>query len=40
MRYIITAALLVASPMHFGPLVGVLGVERLKDLYGVGVAGP
>ena len=40
MRYIITAALLVASLVHLGPLVGVLGVERLKGLHGVGVEGP
>jgi hypothetical protein len=39
MRYIIMAALLVASLVHLVPLVGVLGVERLKGLYGVDVEG-
>lgn len=40
MRYLVMLALLVASLVHLGPLIGVLGVERLKGLYGVDVEGP
>ena len=34
------AALGVLALIHLGPLVGVLGIERVEALYGIDVAGP
>ena len=35
MRHLVTAALLVVGVIHLLPLAGVLGAERLNQLYGI-----
>ena len=40
MRYILSAALVLAGLIHLPPLVGVLGADHLSGLYGVAVEGP
>ena len=37
---IITAMLLIVAVIHLLPVLGVLGVERLRSLYGVAIADP
>lgn len=36
---IVAAALVIVGAVHLLPLAGVLGVERLSDMYGVAIAG-
>lgn len=40
MRHLVTAGLLLAALIHWLPLLGVLGAERLASLYGLPVAEP
>jgi hypothetical protein len=40
MRYLIAASLLVASFIHWIPLSGLLGSERLASMYGVTIVDP
>ena len=40
MRYFISVTLLIGGVIHFLPLVGVLGTERLASLYGVSIVEP
>lgn len=40
MRYLISLMLLVAALIHLAPLSGVLGVDRLAALYGIGFDEP
>lgn len=40
MSYLITAALLFVAAIHLLPLVGVVGVTRLRQLYGLNLGDP
>jgi hypothetical protein len=40
MRHLVTAALLVVGVIHLLPLAGVLGAERLNQLYGIDASEP
>jgi len=40
MKYVVAASLLVVGVIHLLPLAGVLGAERVAQLYGVAVEDP
>ena len=40
MRHLVTAALLIVGVIHLLPLAGVLGAERLNQLYGIDASEP